>query len=282
MNKTFVLIICLLSLLCTACKEKTTEKHTSEENIVINGREGKLQAIIQMPEHDINDVIPMVILMHGITSSKDDSLMITLAQTLQKKGIASLRFDFNGHGKSDGSFQNMTVPKEVADADSVYSYVRTLKNISSISLLGHSQGGVVASILAGELGDSAIHCMVLMASAAVLKDDAINGTTLGTTYDPINIPEYITLYNGLKLGGEYISTAQQLEIYQEAAKYQGPVCIIQGDADVIVDREYAEKYHDTYTQRNHLYIEQENQSFSNKRNESVNIAVNILKDCLVK
>ena len=130
MNKTFVLIISLLSLLCTACKEKTTEKHTSEENIVINGREGKLQAIIQMPEHDINDVIPMVILMHGITSSKDDSLMITLSHTPQTKGIASFRPDFNPHGKSDASSQNMTLPKAVAAADLGYCYVCPIKQLT--------------------------------------------------------------------------------------------------------------------------------------------------------
>ena len=43
----------------------------------------------------------MVILMHGIFSSKDYNPMPAFARGLAKAGIASVRFDFGGHGKSD-------------------------------------------------------------------------------------------------------------------------------------------------------------------------------------
>ena len=57
----------------------------------------------------------MVILMHGIFSSKDYNPMPALAKGLAKAGIASIRFDFNGHGKSEGRKQDMTIEKEIAD-----------------------------------------------------------------------------------------------------------------------------------------------------------------------
>ena len=43
----------------------------------------------------------MVILMHVIFSSKDYNPMPAFARGLAKAGIASVRFDFGGHGKSD-------------------------------------------------------------------------------------------------------------------------------------------------------------------------------------
>lgn len=46
----------------------------------------------------------------------------------------------------------MTVANEIEDAKKVYEYARSLDFVSDIALLGHSQGGVVASMVAGELG----------------------------------------------------------------------------------------------------------------------------------
>jgi pimeloyl-ACP methyl ester carboxylesterase len=40
-------------------------------------------------------------------------------------GIASVKFDFNGHGESEGEFSGMTVPNEIEDA----KYIRTAFNL---------------------------------------------------------------------------------------------------------------------------------------------------------
>jgi hypothetical protein len=70
-----------------------------------------------------------------------------------------------------------------------------------------------------------------MAPAAVLRDDAIRGNTMGRQYDPFDPGEYVELFGGLKLGGKYIRTAFNLPIYKTAAEYQGPALIIHGNAD---------------------------------------------------
>ena len=92
------------------------------KDISIDGDHGKLAATLQTPAGQEN--YPLVIIMHGFTGNKDESLLITLADDLEKEGIASLRFDFNGHGKSEGRFQDMTVPNEIDDAKHVYEYVK--------------------------------------------------------------------------------------------------------------------------------------------------------------
>lgn len=40
----------------------------------------------------------------------------TIASDLLSDGIGVVRFDFNGHGKSEGRFQDMTVLNEIEDA----------------------------------------------------------------------------------------------------------------------------------------------------------------------
>ena len=63
-----------------------------------------------------------------------------------------MKFDFNGHGESEGEFSGMTVPNEIEYAKLVYEYVKSLPFVGDIALTGHSQGGVVASMTAGDFG----------------------------------------------------------------------------------------------------------------------------------
>ena len=92
-----------------------------------------------------------------------------LADSLLNEGIGVFRFDFNGHGESDGKFEEMTVPGEIEDALSAVSFVGGFHQTQDISLLGHSQGGVVAAMTAGILGADTIKSLVLMSPAAVLN-----------------------------------------------------------------------------------------------------------------
>ena len=217
------------------------------EPVLIDGDHGRLKALIQKPELKQGEKCPMVIFCHGFSGTKDGPLFELIADTLQAHGIASIRFDFNGHGESEGEFKDMTVPNEIQDAKKVVEYVRDLRYVSDLAIVGHSQGGVVASMTAGqlseELGAPAFKAVALMAPAAVLRDDAIRGSTMGKSYDPFDPGEYVELWGGLKLGGNYIRTAFTLPIYETAAKYQGPALIVHGTADRVVPYTYGERFH---------------------------------------
>jgi len=231
-------------------KELTTgayQPKQKSESFFIDGDHGRLKAIIQKPELQPGEKCPMVVFCHGFSGRKEGPLFELVADTLQAHGIASIRFDFNGHGESEGEFVDMTVPNEIEDAKKVVEYVRDLRYVSDLAVVGHSQGGVVASMLAGqlseELSEPAFKAVVLMAPAAVLRDDAIRGSTMGTQYDPFDPGEYVELWGGLKLGSEFIRTAFSLPIYETAAKYQGSALIIHGNADRVVPYTYGERFH---------------------------------------
>jgi alpha/beta superfamily hydrolase/peroxiredoxin len=225
------------------------------ERLTIDGDHGRLQAVIQKPELAAGQQCPMVVFCHGFGGSKDGPLFELITDSLQRHGVASIRFDFNGHGESEGKFEDMTVPNEIEDAKKVIAYVRDLRYVSKIALVGHSQGGVVAAMTAGELGAADIAAVALMAPAAVLRDDAIRGSTFGKTYNPLDPPEYVELWGGQKLGGKYITTAFRLPIYETAAKYQGPALIIHGTGDRVVPYTYGLRFHQQWP--GSQYVEQE-------------------------
>ena len=230
------------------------------QNISIDGDHGKLSAVLQTPEGKTE--YPLVIIMHGFTGNKEEALLTTLADDLEKEGIASLRFDFNGHGQSEGRFEDMTVPNEIEDAKHVYEYASKLPGVTSVSMAGHSQGGVVTSMTAGILGTAKVKSIALMAPAAVLREDAIRGQIFDKHYDSLNPPATIDIFKSLKLGADYVRTARNLPIYETASQYQGPAFMIHGTGDIVVPYTYSLRYQRIYFNGKVKLVEGEDHGFS--------------------
>lgn len=225
----------------TAEEAKCMEEYWGSKNVKIPGAVGMLDAVLSKPQLKAGEKCPLTIIMHGFNGNKNADLLLQIADSLKQKGIATLMFDFNGHGHSDGDFQHMTIVNEIQDAKAVYHYAKSLPFVSEIAFVGHSQGGVVASMTAGELGKDSVNGLVLLAPAAVLRDDVLRGNTFGAMYDPYNAPDYVTI-GKLHLGKDYINTTRELPIYETAAKYVGPVYILHGTHDRVVPYTYGERY----------------------------------------
>ena len=207
---------------------------------VVEGDHGKLSAVLHRPAD--KKTYPLVIIVHGFNANKEMYLLTELSEQLNSRGIGTILFDFNRHGQSEGSFLDMTIPNELEDARRVYAYAKTLPEVSSVSAVGHSQGGVIVGMLAGELGEEGLKSIALMAPAPELKEDTAKGNLFGVTYDPKNVPEYITLPTGLKVGRAFLETTQHLPIYEVSAKYTGPVLVVHSQDDNLVPYRYGEQY----------------------------------------
>jgi len=249
----------------------------AEERLSIDGDHGKLQAIMQRPVLAEGQKCPMVMLCHGFGGKKDGEMFENIADSLQAHGIASIRFDFNGHGESEGDFVDMTVPNEISDAKKVYDYVKALPFVDGIAIAGHSQGGVVASMTAGELGTDAFRAVVLMAPAAVLREDAIRGSTFGKMYNPDLPTDYID-FGRMHLGYDYVRTAKRLPIYETAARYQGPALILHGTFDRVVPYSYGERYHQIWPGSEYVALEYFDHGFS----QDIVLATDIVSEYLVR
>jgi|GEM_PF-1261379 N-formylmethionyl-tRNA deformylase len=217
----------------------------SARRFKIDGPNGKLYTVIDEPQLAEGQKCPVVILMHGLMSLCDDPVMVSISGEIVRNGYATVRFDFDGHARSGGKFVDMTVSNEVADARFIYDYVRGLDRYTEVSFLGHSQGGLVASLLAGDLGDDAVSKVVLMAPASMLADQAREGYVIKAKFDPFDVPDYVCL-NGAHIGRGYILDLQTMDVYKRSSKYEGPVCIIQGTSDETVPYTCCFRYHETY------------------------------------
>ncbi|MCH3905062.1 MAG: lysophospholipase [Lactobacillus sp.] len=228
-------------------------------------------------EEPFGEIYDMAILFHGFTANRNIHLLTELAKQLRDENVASVRFDFNGHGESDGAFEKMTPLNELEDANAILEYVHTDPHVRNIFLIGHSQGGVIASMLAGLYPDL-VKKVVLIAPAATLRSDAEQGKLQTISYNPRHIPDRLH-YQNLIMDGFYMRIAQNLPIYEVSAKFTGPVCLIHGTADKIVSPKASQKYHDLYQNSSLHLLDNADHRLTNEQDlqTAVKIATDFVK-----
>jgi pimeloyl-ACP methyl ester carboxylesterase len=110
-----------------------------ELDVVFRNHQGlKLIGTLSTPESD--EPCPIVILVHGFLGNKENGFFPLLAAALVSRGIAVLRFDARGCGKSEGE-EHPTYKTLVEDVQAAVDYVKTQGRFSAIGLAGHSMGG---------------------------------------------------------------------------------------------------------------------------------------------
>jgi len=116
---------------------------------------------------------PVAILISGSgPQDRDESYMghktfLVLSDHLTRQGIGVLRFDDRGHGQSTGDFGTATTADFAKDVLSAVTYLKTRNDIDlkHIGLIGHSEGGIIAPLVANQTKD--VSFIVLLASTGV-------------------------------------------------------------------------------------------------------------------
>ncbi len=122
---------------------------------------------------------PAVVLITGSgPQDRDEALaghrpFLVLADHLTRQGIAVLRCDDRGTGKSTGDFSRAIDSDFVVDALAEVAYLRTRKEIDPrrIGLVGHSEGGIVAPRAAAQSDDVAF--IVLLAGVGLPMEEIV-------------------------------------------------------------------------------------------------------------
>jgi hypothetical protein len=122
---------------------------------------------------------PGVVLITGSgPQDRDESLLghkpfLVLSDYLTRHGIAVLRADDRGVGKSTGIFAKGTTADFATDAEAGVAYLKTRPEIDphKIGLVGHSEGGVIAPMVAARNKDVAF--IVMMAGTGVPGDQIL-------------------------------------------------------------------------------------------------------------
>lgn len=237
MNKILALFIALFAAITTYAAATAVDS-----TFTIQGSKGKLAAHLQLPQLKKGQKVPVVIICHGFTGNQNEKFLTLIANNVVERGMAALRFDFNGHGQSEGLFQDMTPLNEIEDLKRVIEWTQAQSFTRHISLAGHSLGGLVVGLVAPELTQRKIHSLVLMAPAAVARDNALMGNLFGTQFDPWNMPDYVTLWGERKLCKEFFECLLRLPIYEKASQYKGKTLVVHGTRDRAVPYSNGEVY----------------------------------------
>jgi exosortase A-associated hydrolase 2 len=73
-------------------------------------------------------------------------VMVNLARTLTNKGMYCLRFDFMGHGDSDGNFEDATIETRLSDIRNAVDFLKMRTNVNKVGILGVRLGATLAAL----------------------------------------------------------------------------------------------------------------------------------------
>ncbi len=137
-----------------------------------------LAGTLTLPKSEGN--FPVVVLISGSgPQNRDEEILghksfLVLADYFTKNGIAVLRYDDRGFGQSKGDFKAATSADFAEDVESAVAYLKTRKEINKkkIGLVGHSEGGLIAPMVASNSKGVAkdIAFIVLLAGTGIQGD----------------------------------------------------------------------------------------------------------------
>lgn len=177
---------CLLLSLLVSCDSYSNNGFCEKEIVFYNKTDGiMLSGTLTIPDNE--DKVPAVVLIHGSGPENrdlefsDHKLFKDLAEYLSGKGIAVLRYDKRGVGKSKGQFIAYDLDNYKNDGIAGVEYLKTIKEIdkSKIGAIGISEGGIVVQMMANSCPD--ISFAVLLGSPGVWGKDFFYASQLAMT-----------------------------------------------------------------------------------------------------
>ncbi len=174
------------------------------EEVSFRGSAGQLRGVVH------GSSPKAVILCHGFTSSKDNKA--GWAEELAKD-FTVLRFDFSGHGESNGKLEDITLTSLIKDTQCAVGFLKK-RGAKSIGIAGHSLGASVTIL-----------------SASVAK--AICPIEPVTDFSSVKLNPY-----GLK---KFDEDARKYDIYSMLKTVKTPVLFIHGDKDDVVPLWHSQK-----------------------------------------
>lgn len=242
-----------------------TEFSCNREGLTIRGTEYRHETMAEG-----QDGWPIAVICHGFGGNQYD--LVFYAEAFADMGYAVYCFDFCGGcvvGKSDGSSLDMTIETETKDLKTVLDYAKSLPYTDErhILLTGGSQGGYVAGIVAAE-----VERLILFYPALCIPDDARAGRLGGANYDVDRVPEVIDTF-GVRISRKFHEGVVDKDAITQICGFRGPVLLIHGSADMLVDNRYAKAAAKAYENCHLQILEGAGHGFTQQQREEVIVSV---------
>lgn len=186
---------------------------------------------------------PAAVIIQGSGSSRrSNGWYLTLADYLQQRGIAVLLPDKRGSEQSGGDWRGASFEDLASDTAAAVDFLREQPHVevSSVSLVGMSQGGHIVPLAASQ--STGVACVVnVVGSAVPLRD--------GLVYEEVHNLREIGFLPGVadliaRLSSTYIIHVGQREFWQAVGDYDPlpywqqlelPALVLYGELDTNVD-----------------------------------------------
>ena len=245
MKKLFAALLALAMLLTVSAMAEVTE-------ITYESRGVQVPATLTTP--DGAESYPVVVMAHGHGGNRDEGNgYITIADALAMQGIASIRMDFPGCGKSAEPFTMNTLTNMKADVLAAVEYAKANLPVTTVGLFGYSMGGriVIELMNEGFLPDAAavlapaVNYDIYHSLGDELAKEAIAGIEAEGHF------AYTTRYGqNLDLSKEWLEDMNKYSypamVDNAAAAYKGPMLVIYAADDAVVDPVASQYVADTF------------------------------------
>lgn len=245
MKKLFAALLALAMLLTVSAMAEVTE-------ITYESRGVQVPATLTTP--DGAESYPVVVMAHGHGGNRDEGNgYITIADALAMQGIASIRMDFPGCGKSTEPFTMNTLTNMKADVLAAVEYAKANLPVTTVGLFGYSMGGriVIELMNEGFLPDAAavlapaVNYDIYHSLGDELAKEAIAGIEAEGHF------AYTTRYGqNLDLSKEWLEDMNKYSypamVDNAAAAYKGPMLVIYAADDAVVDPVASQYVADTF------------------------------------
>lgn len=163
----------------TRPQEPTDTLPYREEKVTFKNEEAGIVLAGTLTEPEGEGLFPAVVLISGSgPQDRDESLLghrpfYVLADHLTRQGIAVLRFDDRGVGESEGHFSTATSEDFATDASAAIDFLKSRNEIhpDQLGLVGHSEGGMIAPMVAVTRGD--LSFIVLLAGPGLTGEQIL-------------------------------------------------------------------------------------------------------------
>lgn len=181
---------------------------------------------------------PTVVFLGGFKSDMAGSKATYFEAWAQARGQAYVRFDYSGHGASEGVFEEGSITQWAQDAREVFDAVTS----GPVILVGSSMGGWISLILARDMGARVVG-LIGIAAAPDFTEDSMwasfdDGQRAALARDGV-------VYLPSEYGDPYPITQVLIEesraslVLRDPLVFACPVVLFQGTEDTAVTRETA-------------------------------------------
>ncbi len=246
-----------------------------EEKTYFTNSDGlKLCGILSKPQKKIQKCI---ILCHGITVTKDESGIFTeLAKKLSDSGFAVFRFDFRGHGESEGSSIDLTVTGEKNDLESAVTFMKK-QGYKIFGIVAASFGGGAVSLFTSEKREiikAVVFWNAIIDYHSILKPKLpwpkknFNKEAM----EKLKKQGFIEVGSRkFKIGSKLFMELKEIEPWKGIKDLDLPTLFIHGDSDSYVPYEDSVKYSNLFKNSRLETIKGGEHGFQENKNNAMNV-----------